>query len=63
VLKSAAPLNTAIVRKRNSLLMVSIDDQSTCHIPSNQAIIQNKAENLFSDMKAKKGEAVKDAEF
>jgi hypothetical protein len=43
--------------------MVWIDDQSSCHIPSNQAIIQNRAQNLFSGMKAKKGEAVKYAEF
>jgi hypothetical protein len=29
----------------------------------NQAIIQNKAQNIFNGMKAKKGEAAKDVEL
>jgi hypothetical protein len=33
------------------------------HVPLNQTIIQNKVQNLFNDMKAKKFEAAKDAEF
>jgi hypothetical protein len=45
------------------LLMVCIDDQTSRHVPLNQAIIRSKAPNLFSDIKAKDGEAVNDAEF
>jgi hypothetical protein len=45
------------------LLMVWTDDQTICHVPLNRAIIQNKAQNLFIDMEAKKGQAAKDAEF
>jgi hypothetical protein len=68
--KSATPVNTIIIRKMDSLvadmerlLMVWIDDQTSRHVPLNQSIIQNKAQSLFNDMKAKKGEAAKDAEF
>jgi hypothetical protein len=63
-------VNIAIIRKRDSLvadveglLLVWIDDQTSCHVTLNQPIIQDKAQNIVSDMKAKKGEAVKDAEF
>jgi hypothetical protein len=63
-------VNTAIIRKRDSLvadveglLMVWVDDQTSRHVPLNQLIIQNKAQNIVSDMNAKKGEAAKDAEF
>jgi hypothetical protein len=63
-------VNTPIIRKRDSLvadveglLMVWIDDQTSCHAPLNQPIIQNKAQNIVSDMKAKKGEVAKNAEF
>jgi hypothetical protein len=45
------------------LLMVWIYDQTSCHVPGNQAIIQNKTQNLFNDMKDKKDDAVEDAEF
>lgn len=43
------------------LLIIWTDDQTSCHVPLNQAIIENKAHN--HDKWAKKGEAVKDAEF
>jgi hypothetical protein len=43
--------------------MVWLDNQMSHHVLLNQAIIQNKVQNLINDMKAKKGEAVKDAEF
>jgi hypothetical protein len=63
-------VNTTIVRKRDSLvadmerdLMVWTDDQTSHYVPLNQVVIQNKARNLFNDMKAQKCEAVKDAVF
>jgi hypothetical protein len=53
-------VNTTIIRKRDRLvankerlLMVWTDDQTSCHVLLNQAIVQNKAQNLFGDMKAK----------
>ncbi|XP_053546944.1 tigger transposable element-derived protein 1-like [Bombina bombina] len=68
--KSATPVNTTTIRKRDSivadmerLLILWIENQTTRHVPVNQAIIQSKALNLFNDLKAKKGEAAKDAEF
>jgi hypothetical protein len=44
------------------LLMVWLDDQTINHVPLNHAI-QNKAQNLINDMRAKKGVAAKNAEF
>jgi hypothetical protein len=69
--KSVTPVNTIMIRKQDNslvthmdrLLMVWLDDQTSHHVLLNQAIIQNKAKNLINYMKAKKGEAVKDAEF
>ncbi|XP_053561440.1 tigger transposable element-derived protein 1-like [Bombina bombina] len=68
--KSATPVNTTTIRKRDSivadmerLLILWIENQKTRHVPVNQAIIQSKALSLFNDLKAKKGEAAKDAEF
>ncbi|XP_053556204.1 tigger transposable element-derived protein 1-like [Bombina bombina] len=68
--KSATPVNTTTIRKRDSivadmerLLILWIENQTTRHVPVNQAIIQSKALSLFNDLKAKKGEAAKDAEF
>jgi hypothetical protein len=68
--KSATPMSTAIIRKRDSLvadmerlLMIWIDDQTSHNVPINQAVIQNEAQNLFSDMKAEKSEAVIGAEI
>jgi hypothetical protein len=45
------------------LLIIWTDDQTSCHVPLNQTITQNKAHNLFNDKWVKKGEAVKGAEF
>jgi hypothetical protein len=63
-------VNTTIIRKRDSLivdmerlLMVLKDDQTSHHLPLNLTTVQNKAQNLFNDMKGEKGEAAKDAEF
>jgi hypothetical protein len=44
-------------------LMIWIHDQTSRHVPLSQGIIQNKAQSLFYEMKAKKGEAGKDADF
>ncbi|XP_040194034.1 tigger transposable element-derived protein 1-like [Rana temporaria] len=69
-IKSATPVNTTTIRKRDSivadmerLLILWIENQTTRHVPVNQAIIQTKALSLFNDLKAKKGETAKDAEF
>ncbi|XP_053561290.1 tigger transposable element-derived protein 1-like [Bombina bombina] len=68
--KSATPVKTTTIRKRDSivadmerLLILWIENQTTRHVPVNQAIIQSKALSLSNDLKAKKGEAEKDAEF
>ncbi|XP_053547000.1 tigger transposable element-derived protein 1-like [Bombina bombina] len=68
--KSSTPVNTTTIRKRDSivadmerLLILWIENQTTRHVPVNQAIIQSKALSLFNHLKAKKGEAAKDAEF
>ncbi|BFZ23970.1 hypothetical protein BsWGS_27009 [Bradybaena similaris] len=66
--ESATPLNTRVIRKRDSLiadmeklLLVWIEDQCRGNVPLTQAIIQDKALSLFSDLKAAKGkEAVED---
>ncbi|MEE6472512.1 hypothetical protein FKM82_009634 [Ascaphus truei] len=69
-IKSATPINTTTIRKRDSvvadmerLLIIWIENQTARNVPINQAIIQSKALSLFNDLKAKKGEAAKDAEF
>jgi hypothetical protein len=63
-------VDTTVNRKRDSLvadmerlLRVWIGDQTTHIVPLNQAIIQNKGQNHFSDMKTKKSEAAKGVEF
>ncbi|XP_061493779.1 tigger transposable element-derived protein 1-like, partial [Rhineura floridana] len=68
--KSAMPVNTRTIRKRYSvvadmerLLIVLIDNQTSCQVPVSQAMTQSKALSLFNDLKAKKGEAAKDAKF
>ncbi|XP_061444367.1 tigger transposable element-derived protein 1-like [Rhineura floridana] len=68
--KSATPVNTTKIRKRDSvvadmerLLILWIENQTTRQVPVNQAMIQNKALSLFNYLKAKKGEAAKDAKF
>ncbi|XP_053561178.1 tigger transposable element-derived protein 1-like [Bombina bombina] len=67
--KSATPVNTTTIRKRDSIvadmerLILWIENQTTRHVPVNQAIIQSKALSLFNDLKANKGEAAKNAEF
>jgi hypothetical protein len=63
-------VNTTLIRKKDSLiadmerfLMIWIHDQTSRHVPLSHGIIQNKAQSLFDEMKAKKGETVKDADF
>ncbi|XP_053546948.1 tigger transposable element-derived protein 1-like [Bombina bombina] len=65
--KIVAEVNTTTIRKRDSIVAdmerLLIENQTTRHVPVNQAIIQSKVLSLLNDLKAKKGEAAKDAEF